>query len=152
MSTSYLCDSCCHYDTCKSGLKGRDNDCASYDSISPDKSEQYWRFNRDFPKSWLTFKGKRVSTSTIDHQHLSNCYWYLLVCQGLPKTHRMFEGIREVLADRFNGQLLPYRPHIDFKYEIDTLDRKSLLLITSNQRRTIIVFENEVIGEIIRPL
>jgi len=152
MSISYLCDSCCHYNDCKSGLKGRDNDCASYDSISPDKSEQYWRFNRDFPKGWLTFKGTKVSASTMDHQHLSNCYWYLLVCHGLPKTHRMFEGIREVLIDRFNGQLLPYRPHVDFKYEIDTLDRKGLLLITSNPRWTIIVFENEVIGEIIRPL
>jgi hypothetical protein len=64
----------------------------------------------------------------------------------------MFKGIREALADRFNGQLLPYRPHVEFDYAIDTLDRKGFLLITSNPRRTIIVFENEVVGEIIRPL
>ena len=152
MNNSCLCDSCRHYDSCKSGLKGHDNDCSSYDPISAPRSDGYWRFNSAFPDSWLTFKGKKISISTIDHQHLSNCYWYLLVCQGLPKTHRMFKGIREALADRFNGQLLPYRPHVEFDYEIDTLDRMGFLLITSNPRRTIIVFENEVVGEIIRPL
>lgn len=152
MNNSCLCDSCRHYDSCKSGLKGHDNDCSSYDPIAAPRSDSYWRFNTEFPDSWLTFKGKKISISTIDHQHLSNCYWYLLVCQGLPKTHRMFKGIREALADRFNGQLLPYRPHVEFDYEIDTLDRKGFLLITSNPRRTIIVFENEVVGEIIRPL
>ena len=30
-------------------------------------------------REWFTFQGKKVTLQTIDHQHLSNCYWYLRV-------------------------------------------------------------------------
>lgn len=74
--------------------------------------------NDKFPSEWVTFKGKKVSSDTIDHQHLSNCYWYLLVIHAVPTDHSMMIGIKEKLAERFNGQLLPYRPHVDFEYKV----------------------------------
>lgn len=104
-------------------------------------------------KEWTTFKGKKVTMQTIDHQHLSNCYWFQHVLWGMPVDHPHLIEIKEVLADRFNGQLLPYRPHIDFKQEIDMLEGRGHLVKDENDPRlTKIFFEGVNVGEIIKPL
>jgi len=103
-----------------------------------------------FPKEWTTFQGKKVSSDTIDHQHLSNCYWYLRVIHGLRPDSWMMVGIKKKLAERFNGQLLPYRPHVDFEYEINELNKRGLLFKVG-PNKTAIVIDGEVIGEIVRP-
>lgn len=71
--------------------------------------------------SWITFKGKKVSFETIDHQHMSNCYWFGRIVGGLSSDQGHLHEIKHMLAERFNGQILPYRPHIEFESEIDYL-------------------------------
>lgn len=94
---------------------------------------------------WITFQGKEVSLNTVDHQHLSNVIWYWrLVCGQLYK-----EGLQE-LRDRFNGQILPYRPHTDFKSELEFLRYKGYLSPFDESGVAIISFQGNVIGEIRR--
>lgn len=76
---------------------------------------------------WYNFKGKLVDSSKIDHQHLSNMFWYNLIIINNPEVRDKME---EVIAERFNGQLLPYRPHVDFKKEIDYLIRSGFCVPT----------------------
>lgn len=100
--------------------------------------------------SWTTFQGKSVSFDTIDHQHLSNCYWFARVIWNVPETDLHLLHIENKLAERFNGQLLPYRPHRDFGFEINELKRKRYLSHDNqNPNRIIIHNGNYEIGEII---
>lgn len=92
---------------------------------------------------WTTFQGKIVSYNTIDHQHLSNTIWYWKILHDLDVSDAV-----KVLSDRFNGQLLPYRPHVDFEYEIDMLRDKGFLHSTFSPRVTNIIYKGHVIGEI----
>lgn len=74
------------------------------------------------PKSWTTFRGTTLEIGTIDHQHLSNIYWY----------HKLVHNIEHVwvldeIRNRFNGQLMPYSPHIDFTPEIHQLEALHIL-------------------------
>lgn len=100
--------------------------------------------------TWTTFKGKEVSFDTIDHQHLSNCYWFSKIVYDLEDTDIHLINITNKLAERFNGQLLPYRPHIQFATEIGLLNSKGFLRYdNSNPNRVIIHNGNHEIGEII---
>lgn len=95
-------------------------------------------------KSWVTFKGKKVSIDTIDHQHLSNCYWFGKIVGNLSD-----EDLKDFISEskeRFNGQLLPYRPHVDFKFEINELKKQGALEVEGN--RTVIYFKGSEVGEI----
>jgi len=60
---------------------------------------------KDNPGAWKTFKGKSVTGDTIDHQHLSNVYWFGLI---LCNTEHLWA--LDILRERFNGQLLPIVP------------------------------------------
>lgn len=97
---------------------------------------------------WTTFKGKTVSLKTIDHQHLSNCYWYLKIL--LRATKEQLQPLVEESKDRFNGQILPYRPHVEFKQEIEMLGAKGLIRRLKLGKYEI-VYHGEIIGEISIP-
>ncbi len=94
--------------------------------------------------SWTTFQGKQVSFDTVDHQHLSNLIWYWKVLHDLDVTDAIAK-----LSERFNGQLLPYRPHVDFKYEIDALkDRGMIVQPDDAVGWSFITYKGTIIGEI----
>lgn len=95
--------------------------------------------------SWTTFRGKKVSLDEIDHQHLSNCYWYSLLISKRSANEVIF--ILQEMKERFNGQILPYRPHVDFEMELDYL-RENGLLREDNK----IYLKDRVIGEVSNPL
>lgn len=95
-------------------------------------------------RPWTTFKGKKVTFETIDHQHLSNIYWFRKVCWDDDSFCKTVEFIS---AERFNGQILPYRPHIDFKEEIGLLRRKGYLFQKDGGYS--IVVNGKEIGEIL---
>lgn len=63
---------------------------------------------------------------------------------------------KEQLEQRFNGQLLPYRPHVSFKAEIEMLEEKKMLFDDEkHMNKKIIMFGGLEIGEILlceRPL
>ena len=105
--------------------------------------------NTFFEKKWTTFQGKRVSFKSIDHQHLSNCYWFNRIVRGISDSDLGF--VKDELAKRFNGQLMPYRPHIDFVFEITFLKQHNMLVQT-NPFKQEILFEGHWIGEIITPV
>lgn len=102
-------------------------------------------------QSWRTFNGRSVKPSEMDHQHLSNVYWFhILFCDALHKW-----ALDEINA-RFNGQLLDYRPHPLFSYEFQMLQSRNMLRWEPTKANDIhqyaqIVHNGKVIGEIQMP-
>lgn len=74
------------------------------------------------PTAWRTFQGKAVTPQSASHQHLSNTYWFNLIFNDRKEA-----WIQKELNDRFNGQLLEYRPHSDYEAEIDSLRDRMML-------------------------
>lgn len=97
------------------------------------------------PQSWITFQGREVTLETIDHQHLSNAYWFLRIYHQTPIEE--LSEFQEVLDRRFNGQLLPYRPHSAFREEIRFLRDKNMLRRKSHNHYEI-EWNGDVIGEV----
>jgi hypothetical protein len=105
----------------------------------------------DAPYSWKTFQGEIVTLDTVDQQHLSNCFWFLKVFWNIDSFK-----IRAKVTERFNGEILPYRPHPDFKGEKELLVHERLVGDPSwrvNEdghlvRILPIIFKGEQIGEI----
>ncbi len=165
MKDFIMCDNCMHLNTCKSDLKGKDKDCSSYDPI-PDEDtiaemeqSQAEEARKRMSRKWTTFKGKRVSLATIDHQHLSNCYWFNRILFNTPVGDFHLLTILSELAERFNGQLLPYRPHIQFTWEIENLREGGYVHVnytgvelTEKNHVEEIWFMGQRVGEIINPL
>lgn len=93
--------------------------------------------------NYTTFNGKIKNIFEIDHQHLSNIYWYsrILNKSSLPLV------ISNRIEGEFNNKILQYRPNPLFKTEIDRLDKMGLL--DWNEEHTIanIHFEGQIIGQ-----
>lgn len=100
--------------------------------------------------NWKTFQGKEASTDTVDHQHLSNCYWFAMIVLGVKKEG--LEVYKQAMRERFNGQILPYRPHVDFTYEIDFLKEKRYIQSTDYKTKEEIYFNGILVGEILYPM
>lgn len=76
----------------------------------------------EIPHYWTNFKGEICTPQELDQQHLSNIYWYHAILCNEYHTWVF------VLLDKYyNGQLLPYQPHIRFTYEIEMLGRNGNL-------------------------
>lgn len=106
------------------------------------------RTQKFYPGNWTTFQGNEVNAEEIDQQHLSNVYWYMLIFLGVKA-----EWVFPILARRFNGQLLEYRPHVDFTQEIDHLRSNGFLQIKSElvplYKEEEIVYRGKVIGRVV---
>lgn len=78
---------------------------------------------------WTTFHGKKASFDTIDHQHLSNIFYFWKYALDIDpeRCEEDFKLIQFYLDDRFNGQLLSYRPHSKFTQELEMLRDKGYL-------------------------
>jgi hypothetical protein len=102
--------------------------------------------------SRLAFNKKEGDFDKIDHQHLSNCWWFLKVFR--PEEGKdVRELIKRQLLSRFNGQLLPYRPHIEFKTEIQELDSLGMLHKIEDEFHSYnIIHQGKKIGEIRFPI
>lgn len=95
---------------------------------------------------WITFQGKTVNLDVVDHQHLSNLYWYSRIFFG-----NVPENVLQFLSERFNGQVLEYRPHVDFKQELQGLEEKGMLTWRdrlSGGKEGLIMMNKEVIGRV----
>lgn len=102
---------------------------------------------------WRTFQNKTIPATELDQQHLSNIYWY----------HKIFfnynyEFVFDELKNRFNGQILPYKPHISFKLEMNGLKERNMLVETNADdhlrlvKKYSIILNDQVIGEYQIPL
>lgn len=97
----------------------------------------------------LSFNKKEGDFSKIDQQHLSNCWWFVKIFDKSKKAKDVLEVIKRELLDRFNGQLMPYRPHVANKDEIKQLEKKGMFQESVGELHTHnIIFEGAKIGEI----
>jgi hypothetical protein len=94
------------------------------------------------PDEWRTFDGRTVSFKTVDHQHLSNTYWFMKIYW--ESVDAQLWQILEEIQNRFEGVVLPYRPRADFYGEIAFLKRKGMIGPHAK-----IFWNGEEIGEIL---
>jgi hypothetical protein len=98
--------------------------------------------------TYKTFEGKLVSISEIDHQHLSNVFWYQkLVCEVDPSNFIIEEVIK-----RFDGKILPYKPHHNFYKEIQILDEKGHLEWSEDKNTANIIYLGSIVGKYVSKL
>lgn len=97
----------------------------------------------------ITFEGHKLDINRMDHQHLSNIVHYT---QHVLKNEISLVDVTNELKKRFGGIVLPYRPLLRFKYEIDTLRDLNMFVADTNCSRRIIIVHPRTrteIGEII---
>lgn len=90
-----------------------------------------------------TFSGEVKDFDKLEHQHLSNIYWF-------NKILNLFEpqNIITKIEKEFNGEILPYRPHPDFKQEILSLEKKGYLVWRTNEKLIAdISYKGKIVGE-----
>ena len=75
--------------------------------------------------TWKTFDGKVLKYDELDHQHLSNIYWYNMICLNNKPLN-----IVNIINNRFYGEILPYKPMLKFKDEIAFLESRGYLVWT----------------------
>lgn len=94
-------------------------------------------------KAWRTFENKTVRMEEMEHQHMSNIYFFInyIVPELYGDATRL--ELMEWINLRFAGMILPYQPRIDFKFEIDYLREKGYL-----RRDNHIVVNNRIIGKL----
>ena len=105
----------------------------------------------DRNRRWMTFKGRATSFAETDHQHLSNIYYFNKYVNNQEEFCKL---VLDEINWRFNGQLLPYRPHPQFQYEMDILRSKGMFIPTGpdNHVPKILIIEpntTTIIGEIL---
>jgi len=74
------------------------------------------------PETWTTFNGREIETNELKHQHLSNIYWYHKLVFNTEHLWAL-----DLIHQRYNGQLLPYSPHVDNTHEIQALEQNGIL-------------------------
>lgn len=89
----------------------------------------------------VTFDGKQINVTQMKHSHVSNSYWYSKIIKD-----DQFDLWERVINERFDGVVLPYQPHPNFKNEFTFLLDSGYLISTSYGYD--VVFENKKIGEI----
>lgn len=108
----------------------------------------------DIRLEWTTFEGKKCSFVTADHQHLSNCFYHWKYAVNGYNEHSIIRMapanlkiIQYAIDKRFDGKLLPYRPHVNFKDEIAALKRAGYL-----QPDGKIIVDGKEIGELVKSI
>jgi len=97
---------------------------------------------------WQTFEGERKPINEIDHQHLSNIYYYMKhILPGAYEAH-IVKLITNEIAHRFEDVLLPYRPLRRFKQEMDVLQKKGWLWPKPSGIGHNIIINGEWVGEV----
>jgi hypothetical protein len=89
-------------------------------------------------KIWKTFNGREIPVEQLDRQHLSNIFWYHLLCHGRKQDWAMKE-----LESRFNGQPIQYCPHSQHAHELEQLEQMNILKWRDNSAN-----ENIQVGEL----
>ena len=94
--------------------------------------------------SYTTFNGEKKIFDELDHQHLSNIYWYNKIVNRNDDI--TLHDIIVKLKDKYGGTL-PYHPHPDFKQEINALDRMGCLRWIDDRTMADIFLGSEKVGE-----
>lgn len=97
---------------------------------------------------WMTFEGDIKRLNEIDHQHLSNIYYYMKYTMPGAYDSLTKQLIKNELAERFEDVLLPYRPLRRFKQEMDVLQKKGWLWPKPSGIGHNVIINGEWIGEV----
>jgi len=97
---------------------------------------------------WTTFKGEEADTETATHQHLSNYIWYSRL-SSISEIYLISHT--KALQERFGGELLLYKPEIEFEEEMQFLMDKGYLYVCPTNQTWYIIKESTIIGEILVP-
>lgn len=101
-----------------------------------------------------TFYGKKINYKDLTHQHISNIIWFNKINHGrysiLSETESLKFSRHEYkeIDERFGGIVLPYKPLISFKDEIDVLEDNGYLKPIDNHNSNIII-DGKWIGEVL---
>ena len=97
---------------------------------------------------YKNFLGVQKKFEDIDHQHISNLYWFhKIINQNTPDIN-----FKTLIDEKFGGIIMSYRPHdplikfVDFNAEIKYLDARRYLLWNEDKTKADIKFEGEIIG------
>jgi hypothetical protein len=95
------------------------------------------------PIHWHTFEGNIKLVSEIDHQHLSNIYYFINYTTEVPYESFVVNIINKEIIERFDGVVLDYRPLRRFALEMKLLSRKGYL-----QENGEIIINGELVGKV----
>ncbi len=93
---------------------------------------------------YTTYDKKVIEFDDIDHQHLSNIYWYNKVC--LNRSDLNLSHVTKSIDLRFNGIVLPYRPLERFKDEVEYLDRNRMLIWNTDKTKADVIYGDKIVG------
>lgn len=99
-------------------------------------------FDRNTPKTWGTWDGRTLNVNQLEHQHLSNIYWFNIILRNKVPLFALDE-----LKRRFEHNLLPYRPDIRFDDEITKLEKRGFLIWNTDKTHGVIIFNGTTVGE-----
>jgi hypothetical protein len=71
---------------------------------------------------WTSFDGRQSKLIDLDHQHLSNIFWWNKICAPNVKTDAL-----AVINLKHGGVIKSYQPNLDFKDEIKYLEDNGYL-------------------------
>jgi hypothetical protein len=89
-----------------------------------------------------TYDGRITDYNTMTQQHLSNIFWYNSI---LMLGNDDDELLRQI-DTRFGGEILPYKPVLDFKLEIKALHKRGFLTFNELENRWEVMYQNVVVG------
>lgn len=98
---------------------------------------------------YTNYKGEKKDLSELDHQHLSNIYWYNKVI--FDKNDIYLSIVLDQIRDRFDSKLLPYTPQWQFWQEIEYLDKIGAFVWNESRTEADIVYKFKVIGHYTTP-
>ena len=93
---------------------------------------------------YKNYKGQTLDFKNLTQEHLSNIYWYNTICSELGYTTLQF--ILDEINDRFNGELLPYRPQWEFRAEINYLEKTGKFIWNEDRTKADIFHLGQKVG------
>ena len=93
----------------------------------------------------ITFDGRKIKYSNLEHQHLSNIYWFNTIHHG--REHDYDGALLVEIDERFKGEILSYKPLKEFTGEIEELRR--LGFVEKKDGKEVIFYKGKEVGKII---
>lgn len=76
---------------------------------------------------WITFDNRIIKMNEMSHQHMSNIHHYITIIVPSIYNLNTRNYIDQWLMKRFNGVILDYQPHRQFKEEFNYLNHKGYI-------------------------
>jgi hypothetical protein len=93
---------------------------------------------------YKNYKGQTTNFKNVTQDHLSNIYWFNKICNRYNDDSLRF--ILDDINERFNGELLPYRPQWQFKAEIEFLEKNGKFVWNEQKNKADIVHHGQIVG------